>query len=158
MKRVLPFVVVIAVAACNGSGEPGPSVSPAGTVAPDTTGPAELDTTTTSVASTTTTIDYEVPTPTVLAAIEDLARRLDVETREIRLIEAGAVVWDDAGLGCPDPGTTYVTVVEPGARIVLNHGERAFDYHAGSDGNPFLCATGDPDGGYDFMPPPGFDT
>jgi len=155
---MIPVILLVALGACSDAAEPGSSTSSTGTVSPDTTEPADAATTTTSELSPTTTLDYDVPTATVLAAIEDLARRLGAETREIRLIEAKAVVWDDSSLGCPEPGNAYADVVEPGSRIVLNHDERAFDYHAGRDGEPFLCATAEADGGYDFIPPPGFDT
>lgn len=155
----LTVAALLAVGACSAGGDDdrgAPSTTT--TAAVTTTRPATATTTTSAPASTTTSQLSNVPTETVLTAIDDLAERLDVEPREVRLIESEEVVWDDASLGCPDPNVTYDTSTESGYRIVLNHGERAFDYHAGADGEPFLCPSGERDGGYDFMPPPGFDT
>jgi hypothetical protein len=94
----------------------------------------------------------------VEAAIDDLASRLGVEPRTIRLISSETVTWPDGSLGCPEPERSYTQAQVGGYRVVLNHAERAYDYHAGPDGSPFLCPTAERDGGYDFIPPPGFDT
>ena len=42
--------------------------------------------------------------PLVEKAKEDLAQRLSIEMEQISLLEAKAVVWPDASLGCPQPG------------------------------------------------------
>ncbi|MDH3463085.1 MAG: hypothetical protein OEM32_05605, partial [Acidimicrobiia bacterium] len=63
--------------------------------------------------------------------------------------------WTDGSLGCPEPGMSYTQTLVDGWQVLLQVGERLFDYHAGADGIPFLCASPDQDGGYDFMPPPG---
>jgi hypothetical protein len=39
---------------------------------------------------------------------------------------------------------------------VLGHDDRVYVYHAGADGEPFLCPSDEKDGGYEFLPPPGF--
>lgn len=164
-RLALTVAALLAVGACSTDDGQGALSTTTTTVV--TTSHGEADTTTTSPpastttsspASTTTSQPSNVPADAVLTAIDDLAVRLDVEPREIRLIESEEMVWDDASLGCPDPDVTYATNAQSGYRIVLNHGERAFDYHAGTDGEPFLCPSGERDGGYDFMPPPGFDT
>jgi hypothetical protein len=42
--------------------------------------------------------------------------------------------------------------------VLLEAEGRLYAYHAGPDGEPFLCESGEGDGGYDFVPPPGFNT
>lgn len=160
MRSCLALAVsaLLALGACSTDGDDGRGLPSTTTTAVVTSQGGAGTITTSPPASTTTSRLSNVPTETVLTAIDDLAERLDVEPREIRLIESEEVVWDDASLGCPDPDVTYATSAESGYRIVLNRGERAFDYHAGADGEPFLCPSGERDGGYDFMPPPGFDT
>ena len=44
-------------------------------------------------------------------AKSDLSRRLDISVDEIKVLEARAVVWPDASLGCPQPGMVYVQVL-----------------------------------------------
>jgi len=87
-----------------------------------------------------------------------LANRLDVQRSAVRLIQAVDATWPDGGLGCSPPGTTFATGPIAGYLIVLNHGDRGYDYHSNRDGPAFLCPTEDKDGGYQLIPPPGFDT
>ena len=45
--------------------------------------------------------------PLVQTAREDLAQRLGVPPGQIEVVEAQAVVWPDASLGCPQPGMAF---------------------------------------------------
>lgn len=108
--------------------------------------------------TTSTTATSSAPVDMVEKAIADLAARLRVDARRIRLIESRAVTWPDASLGCPRPGEVYAQVQVEGFIVVLSHEDRGFDYHAGEDAAPFLCPSEEKDGGRDFIPPPGFDT
>ena len=72
-------------------------------------------------------------------AKEDLAQRLTISISEIDLIEAKAVVWPDASLGCPQPGMAYKQVPEDGALIILQVGEAIYEYHNGGSRGLFLC-------------------
>ncbi len=92
-------------------------------------------------------------------AVEDLATRLGVDSRQIKVISARPVTWPDGSLGCPKPGHHYTQALVEGFRATLVHGEVAYDYHAGADGRPFLCPSKEkPGGGYAFYPPPGIDS
>jgi hypothetical protein len=131
-------------------------------VAGDDTGAEETTSTPRSGPSTTSTID---PTPTsedpmqheevVEKAIQDLAGRLDVSAADIEVIEVKDVQWPDGALGCPEDGKMYTQAVVDGSQVLLGVDERTYDYHAGSEGEPFLCPSDEKDGGYDFLPPPG---
>lgn len=110
--------------------------------------------TTDSVGSETTS-GMETDIDLVSTATEDLARRLKVTAAEIEVLEVEAVTWPDGSLGCPEPGQVYTQALVEGRRIILGHGGRVYLYHAGGDSQPFLCASDEADGGYDFVPPPG---
>ena len=72
-------------------------------------------------------------------ALADLADRIEVDADSIRVIEAGPVTWSDGSLGCPEPGVSYTQALVDGWRAILEHGDARYSYHAGSDGEPFLC-------------------
>ena len=93
-------------------------------------------------------------------AVADLATRLEIDRATIELVDAQSVTWPDASLGCPQAGEMYAQVLVAGSKVILgtNGRTRVYVYHAGADGQPFLCPSGEPDGGHDFVPPPGFDT
>lgn len=97
------------------------------------------------------------PTTVVDRAILDLVTRTKASTEDIAVVLDEAVTWPDGSLGCPQPGMSYTQALVDGSRVHLLTGGRLFIYHAGSDGEPFLCKSPDKDGGYDFVPPPGFD-
>ena len=96
-------------------------------------------------------------TTLVEAAIADLAQRLGVEPEQIALVNFREMTWPDGSLGCPEPGVSYTEALVEGYQIALLHGDRLFDYHGANDSAPFLCKSGEKDGGYEFVPPPGFD-
>jgi len=78
--------------------------------------------------------------PLLAAAIRDLVQRVPVALSDIEVVEATAVTWPDAGLGCPQPDMRYKQVPVDGARIVLRVGEQTYTYHSGGGRAPFLCA------------------
>lgn len=93
----------------------------------------------------------------VQEAIRDLAARLDVAEGDIEVVEVRDVQWPDGALGCPEEGKMYTQAVVDGTQVLLGADERIYDYHAGSDGEPFLCPSDEKDGGHGFVPPPRFD-
>lgn len=132
--------------ACGGGGEIGAtsttlveSTTPSTTIMPTTNPGDELPQ------------DSEI----VDAAIAQLAEHLAVPTDAIDVVTAREVTWPDGALGCPEPGLGYTQALVDGYQVLLRANERVYDYHAGSDGEVFLCASEDKDGGYDFVPPPG---
>jgi hypothetical protein len=108
-----------------------------------------------------------IPTPTnpylkkmVTLAREDLADRLAVEVGQIELLAVEEKTWSDTSLGCPQPGMRYRQVPQDGLLIRLRAGGRVYEYHSGSNRDPFLCeqAVGTPKGKrptpIDLLPPP----
>ncbi|MFQ5522465.1 MAG: hypothetical protein ACE5F5_02660 [Acidimicrobiia bacterium] len=81
--------------------------------------------------------------PSLAAVVElaraDLAERLGLEESAIEVVLAELVTWSDGSLGCPQPGMMYTQALVEGSRVVLQVEGRFYDYHAGTDGEPFLC-------------------
>lgn len=69
----------------------------------------------------------------MLAAQKDLAGRLGVSAREVRMAGSEPVTWDDASLGCPEPGEQYAAVQTEGWVLKLRHGNREYTYHADAE-------------------------
>ena len=97
---------------------------------------------------------------TLELAIADLTSRLKRDASAIEVVSASRVTWPNGSLGCPEPGMMYTQALVEGSKVILgvDGRTRIFIYHAGSDGQPFLCPSTEPDGGHEFVPPPGFDT
>ena len=69
----------------------------------------------------------------MLQAQRDLAERLHVPAREIRVSGSEPATWPDASLGCPEPGVQYAQVVTEGRILKLRHGKREYTYHADAE-------------------------
>jgi hypothetical protein len=65
----------------------------------------------------------------MLDARKDLASRLGVPENEIKFSSAQERTWDDAGLGCPEPGKNYPPGKVTGWVLALAHEKREFTYH-----------------------------
>ncbi len=76
----------------------------------------------------------------IQAATADLSKRLNIAPEEITLVSAELVEWPDSGLGCPAPGTAYLTVITPGYKIVLAAGGKEYAYHSDMRGTFVLCS------------------
>jgi hypothetical protein len=72
-------------------------------------------------------------------AKEDLAKRLSISAEQIRLVEATEVEWSDSSLDCPQPGMTYLQVITPGYRILLEVDGQEYEYHSNRDAYVVLC-------------------
>lgn len=59
----------------------------------------------------------------VAEAAELAAEQAGVPAADLTLVEAEAVEWPDASLGCPQPGTMYATVITPGWRFTFTDKE-----------------------------------
>lgn len=77
--------------------------------------------------------------PLIKIAKADLAKRLGISENEINVVEARAVVWPDASLGCPQPGMAYIQILFEGGLIRLEVAGQVYEYHSGGRDGPFLC-------------------
>ncbi|MGF1616345.1 MAG: hypothetical protein ACFCU2_00850 [Acidimicrobiia bacterium] len=157
-KTILTLAIgALTLTACGEPGELG------GTTLPDATTTSEQTTTTTvpSLESTMPEVPPSnpdtAPESVVDRAISDLVDRTTVSSETITVVAAESKTWPDGSLGCPQPGMSYTQALVDGSRVLLEADGRLYAYHAGPDGEPFLCESGEKDGGYDFVPSPGFD-
>jgi len=72
-------------------------------------------------------------------AKEDLAQRLAIDVENINVLEARAVVWPDASLGCPQPGIVYAQVQTAGYLIQLEANSEIYEYHMDTGEQVILC-------------------
>ena len=70
---------------------------------------------------------------------EDLAQRLSIPITQINLVEVEEAEWSDSSLDCPQPGMSYLPVVTPGYRIVLQTNNQIHEYHSNRDSYFVYC-------------------
>jgi hypothetical protein len=63
-------------------------------------------------------------------ARRDLAARLEVDEKRVKVNFVRPAVWPDAGLGCPEPGRSYAQTETRGFLIELQHKGRRYEYHS----------------------------
>jgi hypothetical protein len=144
--RVAVVGLGLLLAGCGDRVDVGGTEPPAQTTIPETISTTEIPTT-----SEDSMADQDI----VQAAVSDLASRLGISEEAIEVVEVRAVQWPDGALGCPQEGKMYTQAVVDGTQVLLGFEERIYDYHAGPDGEAFLCPSGERDGGREFLPPPG---
>jgi hypothetical protein len=76
----------------------------------------------------------------------DLSGRLNVSRAQIRVLTTQKVEWSDSSLGCPEPDMSYLMVITPGYRIVLEAQGQEHYYHSNESGHFVYCR--------DSQPPP----
>lgn len=74
-------------------------------------------------------------------AKDDLAKRLKIDQSIIQTESEESVTWNDGSMGCPQPGMMYTQALVDGSKVVLSAKQKPYQYHAGTDGKPFLCET-----------------
>ena len=148
MRTTVLMAVALAAVACGAGPEPSTDDATTTTIAG-----------TTSTGAETTTMPQLDPDQNAMveSAKSDLARRLGVETADLTVVSFKDVTWPDGSLGCPEEGKLYTQALVEGYQILLRHEVRFFDYHGVDGEEPFLCESDEKDGGYEFLPPPGFD-
>ena len=151
--RLLMAWLALVVVSCGMPADEGGSDTTTTTRPAMTTSTTDGTATTTTTTMETTVLDEAKLTE---AAIHDLTRRLLTTEDNIEVIEVKLVQWPDGSIGCPEEGMAYTQAIVDGAQVLLRSDGRVYDYHAGSDGVVFLCPSDEKDGGYDFVPPPGF--
>lgn len=77
-------------------------------------------------------------------AKEDLAKRRSIPATQINLVEATEVEWNDSSFGCPQPGMSYLQVITPGYRIVLEVNGTLYEYHSNREAYFIYCEETNP--------------
>jgi hypothetical protein len=63
-------------------------------------------------------------------ARRDLARRLKVETQDVKVLRLRPMIWPDTGLGCPEPGSRHEAIETQGFLVELVHAGKTYSYHS----------------------------
>ena len=71
--------------------------------------------------------------PQMLAARKDLAVRLGVPEAQILFQSGEGRTFNDASLGCPEPGLQYAQAEVRGWMLTFRHGPRTYTYHSDLD-------------------------
>lgn len=94
-----------------------------------------------------TTLDADasvvgVPDHLVASLVSEVAE--SVEEDEVTVIRAQQVMWNDASLGCPSGGVSYIQVLTPGYWVVLEAEDTEYDFRSADDGEFRRCDGGAP--------------
>jgi hypothetical protein len=87
------------------------------------------------------------PAALTTRAVADLSKQLGIPEANIKVVSSEAVEWSDGSLGCPEPGMSYAQVITPGYRIVLQAGDKQYEYHTGEGDAAQVRHCGDSAGG-----------
>jgi hypothetical protein len=126
---------------------PSPTVETEGTASPAPTGPETVPSTQgdhTRMPATSQTPSASGLENLIERARDDLSQRLSVSTEQITLVEATEVEWPDSSLGCPQEGMSYLQVITPGYRILLEAGGTQYEYHSNRDTYFVYCENPNP--------------
>lgn len=138
IRRTGLAVLVVVLAGCG---------SPDGTQAPSAPPPTESPTAPeSSPTEAPSTLDAAV-----LMAQSDVADRTG-DPAPAEVLVAEQVTFPDGSVGCPNVDGAVTQAQVDGYRILLGRGDRVWLYTAGDGEPPQLCASGEADGGRDFVP------
>jgi hypothetical protein len=168
MRRILPALsLVVVLAACGSSDDDDDTAGTTGSTVPavsETTPPSSTPDSGPATSSPGTTTPGSPPfsaqpippasippavsggtpieqdLPLVVAAVDNLAEILGIESDEVTVVQAVAVTWPDGSLGCPEPGMMYTQALVDGTFVLLEAGGVQYQYHGGDP--LFLCQPG----------------
>lgn len=125
--------LLLLIGACGTAGEPGAETT-------TTTGgtPSTVETTTTSEVPTPVALPEGFPVSLLDEIVEDAARSTDVPMSNIEVTSVEAHTFNDASLGCPEPGQMYAQVITPGFIVLVEAGGAELDYRVAKDSSRFV--------------------
>jgi hypothetical protein len=78
--------------------------------------------------------------PAVQAAVEALAKEMNVPVASITVVSVEYVDWPDGCLGVRLPDTMCTQVIVPGYRVVLEANGQRYTYHTNASGSQVILA------------------
>ncbi len=73
------------------------------------------------------------------AARQIAANDLGVSLDDVAVDNLEAVDWNDASLGCPQPGYMYIQVVTPGYKATVTVAGKSYQVHMDAKGYGLIC-------------------
>lgn len=83
-------------------------------------------------------------TPAEQSAVAQLAALIDTPAEEIRVVSTEAVEWPDGCLGIERPGMMCTQMIVPGYRIILEAGDKQYEFRTNESGSQVAQAGGGP--------------
>lgn len=77
--------------------------------------------------------EQQIELPVIAKCKTDLAKRLDLQSEDINLIQTQPVNWPDTALGMPEAGRMYAQVITPGLRVILETRNTRYLYVTGKE-------------------------
>lgn len=132
--RIFSYVtVLLLVVAC---GTEGDAADESTTAATDGSASIPRRTTTTE-SSSDTSLPAGLSGDLLAEIVEDAAERTSATMSEIEVTSIEATTFNDAALGCPEPGRLYAQVITPGFIVLVDAGSDELDYRVAEDSEAF---------------------
>jgi hypothetical protein len=72
-------------------------------------------------------------------AVKQLATDIAIPEAQIAVVSYDRAEWSDSSLGCPKPGQSYLTVITPGYRVILEAAGTQYEYHTNDKNIAIRC-------------------
>ena len=83
----------------------------------------------------------QVPGPAETAAIKQFVKNLGISESDVKLVSGAPVEWPDSCLGVALDHVMCAQIVTPGYIIVLEAGDKQYEYHTNNDASVIMPAT-----------------
>jgi hypothetical protein len=128
------FAAILSLTACEAeAGDPTltgtPTVTPPPNQAPMVTGE-------------TAPVKDQVPQGILDLILNEAAALTNVARKQLVIVRAEPVVWNDGSLGCPEPGMMYTQALVNGYWVVISVAGHTYDFRVGRGGSFRLCPAG----------------
>jgi hypothetical protein len=87
-------------------------------------------------------VDPQVPEAILGPILKEAAKLANVQSQELVIVRAEAVVWNDGSLGCPESGMQYTQALINGYWVVIKAAGQTYDFRVDRGGSFRLCPEG----------------
>ena len=84
----------------------------------------------------------QVPQAILGPILNEASKLSNVPVRQLVIVRAEPVVWNDGSLGCPEPGMEYTQTLVNGYWVVIEAAGQTYDFRVGPSGSFRLCPAG----------------
>jgi hypothetical protein len=74
--------------------------------------------------------------------LKEAAALANVARKQLVIVRAEPVVWNDGSLGCPEPGMMYTQALVNGYWVVIDAAGQTYDFRVARGGSFRLCPAG----------------
>jgi hypothetical protein len=84
----------------------------------------------------------KVPQGILDPILKEAAALANVARKQLVIVRAEPVIWNDGSLGCPEPGMMYTQALVNGYWVVIDAAGQTYDFRVGRGGSFRLCPAG----------------